>query len=346
MILTQTAIAVLTGKGLWLPLLVFAALGVMVFVAASRLARHADAIADATGLGRLWIGAVLLAASTSLPELITDVNAAVLGAIDIGIGDLFGSTLANMLILALLDIFYARRRILHQVALDHALVGSLAIVVTSVAAIAVASRGFAVIGPVGLESLLIVALYLFGMHAVYRSIGVVPSVPEQLELGETRRSVLRGGLRGFAFGTLGLLIVAPALVISAKAVAIETGQSDALIGTALVGITTSFPEIAATVAAARMGAFDLAVGNIFGSNAFNMCLIFAMDIAHPGGAVLALASVDHVMSGQIAVLALSLGVMGILARAQRRIAVVRVESLLIVASYVGALWLLASTGGG
>lgn len=340
MSIDDSALRLLTGNGLALPLAVFALLGAAVFVAASRLAKHADAIADATGIGRIWVGSVLLAASTSLPELLTDINAAVQGAVDIGVGDLFGSTVANMLVLATLDIAYARRRILHQVALDHTLVGVLAIALTAIATTAVAARGFVSLGPVGLESVLILGLYFFGMHAVYRSIGVIASAPEQLELGDTRRAVLRRGVRGFALGAAGLLVAAPMLVVAARAIAIEAGQTDAAIGTILVGVTTSFPEIAATVAAARMGAFDLAVGNIFGSNAFNMCVLVVMDVAYAGGPVLASVSPAQVLSGQVAMLTLALGVMGILARAQRRIAVVRVESLFIVMAYVGLVWLL------
>jgi cation:H+ antiporter len=325
-----------------LPLVAFFVLAALVFLAASRLAKHADAIADATGLGRVWIGSLLLAASTSLPELITDVNAAVLGAIDIGVGDLFGSTLANMLVLAALDLGYARRRLLHGVALDHTLVGAIGIVLTSIAAVAISTGGLYSLGPIGLESLVIAAVYLFGMHAVYRGIAVVPSPPTQLPLGATRKSVLLGGVFGFALGAVGVSIVAPLLVTAAQAVAIESGQSDTLVGTTLVGLTTSFPEIAATVAAARMGAFDLAVGNIFGSNAFNMCIIFAMDVAYTGGPVLAAASPQHAVSAQAAVLALALGVMGMLARAKRRIAVARVESLLIVGTYLTLILLLVA----
>jgi cation:H+ antiporter len=331
----------LTGGGVVLPLAVFSMLGAVVFIAAARLAKHADAIAAATGLGRVWIGALLLAASTSLPELITDINAAVLGAVDIGVGDLFGSTLANMLVLAVLDIVYSRRRLLHRVALDHALVGALAIVLTAIATIAVTADGVFAVGPVGFESLLIFAVYLFGMNAVYRGIAVVPSPPTQLELGATRATLLWTGVRGFLFGATGVLVVAPLLVTAARALAIESGQTETLVGTTLVGFTTSFPEIAATVAAARLGAYDLAVGNIFGSNAFNMCIVFAMDLAYAGPPVLASASAEHALSGQAAVLAIALGVMGILARAQRRISVVRVESLLVVVSYCAVIFLLA-----
>lgn len=334
-------LALLVGRGVLVPLGAFVLVGAAVFAIAWRLARHANAIADATGLGRLWIGTVLLAASTSIPELTTDVNAAVLDAVDIGVGDLMGSTLANMLLLALLDLGYARRRILDHVSPDHVLVGTLAVVLTAMAGAAIASGGWGRVGHVGVETLLIVAIYLLGMRAVYGSTQATRP-RDQLELSETSRTLLRRALAGFAIATVGLVITAPMLVLSAEAVAVESGLTETFVGTMLVGFTTSFPEIAATVAAVRLGALDLAVGNIFGSNAFNMCILLAMDVAYVRGPVLAHVSQDHVLSAQLAVLAVSLGMLGILARRGQRLGLVRIESVLIVLTYAGAAWLLAT----
>ncbi|RPI47132.1 MAG: hypothetical protein EHM59_05405 [Betaproteobacteria bacterium] len=138
------------------------------------------------------------------------------------------------------------------------------------------------------------------------------------------------------------MITAPLLVLSAEAVAVESGLSQTFVGTLLVGFTTSFPEIAATAAAVRLGAFDLAVGNIFGSNAFNMCVLLGMDLAYVRGPVLAHVSQQHLLSVQLAVLAISFGMLGLLARRGLRLGVVRIESVLIVLTYTGAAWLLAS----
>jgi cation:H+ antiporter len=335
------ALSVLIGRGALLPLAVFIAAGVMVFLVASRLARHADAVADATGLGRLWVGTVLLAASTSLPELTTDVNAAILNSVDIGVGDLMGSTLANMLLLGLLDIVYRRRQLLDNVSSNHALVATLAIVLTSMAGAAIVSGGWGRIGHVGVETILIVAIYLIGMRSVY--VNMSPTAPpEQLELGATSRTVLRGGLVGFGVAAVGLLATAPLLVVSAEALAAEAGLTESFVGTLLVGFTTSFPEIAATIAAVRLGALDLAVGNIFGSNAFNMTILLAMDIVYTRGPVLAHASQDHARTALFAAIAVGFGLMAILARRGNRIASVRVESVAIVLAYVGAVWVLAT----
>jgi len=327
-------LAMLTGNGLVPPLAAFLLLGVAVFFIASRLAQDADRIADATGLGRLWIGTLLLAGSTSLPELLTDVNAALLDLPNIGVGDLLGSTMANMLILAVLDLIFQKRRILETVAVDHVLVATLALVLTAMTGIAVAVGGWGAVGHVGMETLTIAVTYLLGMRVVYRSSAA--AVPhEQLALGQDRRTLLRRGLAGLAAAAAGLLITTPLLVISADAVAIESGLSNTAVGTLLVGFTTSFPELAATIAAVRMGALDLAVGNIFGSSAFNMFVLLPVDLAYRRGPLLASVDAAHGISAQFALLALALGILGILARAARRTLAVRVESVAILAAYAG-----------
>jgi cation:H+ antiporter len=329
----------LTGRGPGLPLIVFLLLGAAVFIIAARLAQDADRIADATGLGRLWIGTLLLAGSTSLPELLTDVNAALLDLPNIGVGDLLGSTMANMLILAILDLVYLKRRILETVAVDHVLVATLALALTAMTGIAVTAGGWGSVGHVGIETLTIAVAYLLGMRMVYRSSAThVPH--EQMALGEDRRTLLRRGLTGLGAAAAGLLVTTPFLVISADALTIESGLSDTAVGTLLVGFTTSFPELAATIAAVRMGALDLAVGNIFGSSAFNMFVLLPVDLAYRPGPLLASVAGTHGLSALFAILALALGILGILARAARRTLAVRLESVAILGAYAGLAWLL------
>jgi cation:H+ antiporter len=167
--------------------------------------------------------------------------------------------------------------------------------------------------------------------------------PDQLTLGESSRTLLRQGLGGFALAGAGLLLTAPLLVMSADAIAVEGGLTETFVGTLLVGITTSFPEMAATYAAVRLGALDLAVSNIFGSCAFNMCILLAMDVAYRPGPVLAAASHDHLLSALFAVLVVALGMLGTLARRGQHLGPVRIASVLVVLAYAGAMGLLAAT---
>lgn len=334
-------LSVLTGNGLMLPVAAFMLSGVMVFVITSHLAHHADAIADTTGLGRLWVGSLLLAGSTSLPEMVTDISAAAFLLPNIGTGDLFGSTLANMLILALLIIVYERRQLLQQAALDHALVGTLAIVLTALAGLSIASGGLGGTVGVGFDTLAIALIYLIGMRVVFDLTRRAANAPRVETPGEVSPSrLLRRALFGFGAATLGLLLVAPLLIFSAEALALEAGLSNTFVGTFLVGVTTSFPELAAAIVAVRMGAVDLAVGNIFGSNAFNMTVLLMMDIAYRGEPVLAAVSRSHVISSYAAVISIALGVMAILARTTNRSWVARFIALLIVLTYGAGFYLM------
>ena len=322
-----------------LPAALFVLMGVLVYRGGSRLVHHADVLAGASVLGRLWIGMLLLAASTSLPELITDVYSSALRTPNLGIGDLVGSSLANMSILAALDLAYARRRLLDGISREHIMVGALAILLTAVAGAAIASHGWRPIGRIDASSIVIVLLYLIGMRAV-RAEQPEAAPPEQLALGTTRRVVLRKAILGFSLSTAVLALSAPVLVLAAEGISRTSGLDETFVGTALVGLTTSLPEGVATVAAVRLGATDLAVANLFGSNAFNMCIFLPMDLASPTGSVLVRAAPQNVIGLLLAIATIALAVLRLLTPRGRSVGLWRPESLLILAAYGGAIWLL------
>lgn len=120
----------------------FVALSAVVAAAGVVLARAADRIAEVTGLGRLLVGSVLLAAATSLPELSVDVAAVRRGMADLATGDLLGSSLVNLLILAVLDLVQrSGRKMLSREAASHALSATLSIVLTALVGAAVVTAG-------------------------------------------------------------------------------------------------------------------------------------------------------------------------------------------------------------
>jgi cation:H+ antiporter len=325
----------------------FLASGAVVVLAGIALARSADAIAERTRLGRLWIGSVLLAGATSTPELATDVFAVRMGAADLAVGDLFGSSLANMLILAIVDLLPPRRGVLQRAALDHALAASLAIALNALAVVLVVFRPQASFLSVGPGSLLLFVLYVGGTRAMFRHAlrdGAPPAAaPDGDAAGPT--GSLRQALRGFAVAALAVLAAAPAFAWSARGIAEVSGLGNTFVGTLLLGLATSLPEVVTSLAAVRMGAFDLAVGNLFGSNAINMALLLPLDLAQPGSLFAAL-DPGHALSGLFAVLLMSLGLAAIAYRAKRRFAMLEPDSALMIAAYACAIWLLYLTSGG
>jgi cation:H+ antiporter len=318
--------------------LVFLASGIVVVLAGIALARHADAIAGATRIGRLWVGSVLLAGATSLPELTTDVFAVRLGATDLAVGDLFGSSMANMLILAIIDLLPPRGRVLREAAFDHALAASLAIALNTVAAVLVVLRPETSLWGVGPGSVVLFIGYLAGTRSVYRH-AARERPRTSVAPAERPRTALRPALIGFGGAAVAVFAAAPAFAWSAKGIAEISGLGNTFVGTWLVGLATSLPELVASIAAIRMGAFDLAVGNLFGSNALNMAIFLALDLAQPGN-LFATIDPNHALSALAAVILMSVGLAAIVYRARRRFAMLEPDSLLILAAYVAAIWML------
>jgi cation:H+ antiporter len=323
-------------------LAVFTAAGLLLVVAGTVQTRAADAVAELTGLGRLWVGSLLLAAATSLPELATDVSAVRIGAADLAAGDLFGSSMANMLILAAIGYVGVRGPVFRAATPVHAVTACLAIVLNAAAGIFVLTSVERPGWPMGIESLLLGAGFVAGMRVIYthRSDGAAAGPPVRARWAGTRAALLRFGVASAA-----VVLAAPAFAWSAKRIADLTGLGTTFIGTWLVGLATSLPELVTAVAAVRLGAVDLAVGNLFGSNAFNMVVFLAMDVAHPGGPVFAALDHTHALTALLAVVLMALGLAAIVLRSEGRRSLLEPGSALMILVYLLGLLLLYTQAG-
>lgn len=322
---------------------IFVLSGLLIVIAGSALAKYADDISDITGMGRLWTGSILLAAATSLPELATDVAAVRMGAPDLAAGDLFGSSMANMLILAIVDLIYSRQHLLQKAALDHALAASLAITLNAIGAIFMLLHEKLTVFGASPVSWIILVLYVAGTRVLYQhnrtensAPPTSPSPPQEVP----PKGKLSVALAKFFAAALGVLLAAPGFAWAAKGIAERTGLGSTFVGTWLVGLSTSLPELVSTIAAVRMGAFDLAVGNLFGSNAFNMVVFLPMDLAQPGSAISSSLAPAHALSGLIAIILMGIGLSAIVYRAKRRMALIEPSSLMLVLAYVIGIILL------
>jgi cation:H+ antiporter len=328
------------------PLLQFLACAVVIIIAGTFLSKFADAIAELTGLGRLLVGSVLLAGATSLPELTVDISAVRLGAVDLAVGDLLGSSLMNLLILALLDLsHHSRGRMLSKQAAAHALSGSVSASLTCLIAISLLTGRqlgpFTIFG-VSPAIYALVAAYVLGVRLVYldqriahRTAADEGAIPPNHAAGMTTV----GAIAGFAACAAAIFVSGPFLAHAADELADKTGLGGTFVGTTLVAFSTSLPELVSSFAALRMGAHDLAIGNVFGSNAFNMILLAPLDIVHPGS-LLATASASHAITCVAAVLATQVAVMGQLYQAEKRTRLIEPDALLVIAIVIGALALV------
>ena len=281
---------------IWIQFLLTA---LVIVLAGTRLARYGDVLGEKTGLGRSWIGVVLLAGTTSLPELFTGLGAT-LGAAapDIAVGDVLGSCMFNLLILAFMDAIQpvpisARA---HQ---GHALSIGLGLVLVGVAGLGLASGTVApAIGWVGIWSPTLIALYFLSMRAIYRHerarlTADAAEVAQALQYGDV--SLARAATH---YSIAALLVVGAALWLPSLGVQLarQTGLGEAFVGSLFIAITTSLPEIVVSISAVRLGAIDLGVGNVLGSNLFNLLILGIDDIFYLPGPLLAAAAPTHGIS--------------------------------------------------
>ena len=324
----------------------------VIVVAGTLLARSADAIADITGLGRLMVGTILLAGATSLPELTIGINAIWMGLPDIAVGDLVGSSLFNLLILAFVDIIHrSRGAILSRVAAGHALSATISIALTAVAGMAILMESRflkqtdSLIGP---GSIAITIAYAMGIRMLF--FDQLTTKSEALLAGDMTAVVGPRG-RGSVWKPLGLYLlsaaaifaIAPVLTRSAEHIAEVTGLGGTFVGTTLVALATSLPELVATLAAVRLGSADLAIGNIFGSNAFNMLLMVPLDLAGPGS-LFATVSLTHAVTCFAVVIVASVVVLGQLYRVERRVLFVEPDAALVITLVGFSLWIVYVAG--
>ncbi len=325
----------------WVIFIVSAAL---IVLAATQLAKYGDIIAIRTRLGGMFIGILLLAGATSLPEVLTTISSLSQGVPNLAAGNLMGSNLFNMFLLAILDLLNRKQRILRKAALKHALTGSLTVFMIGLAVFFMLADIEVQIGWVGLDSIIILLAYIASVALIQRSQLRIPGqASEKIEV-PAGTPPLWQGLAGFGLAALGLVIVTPWMVQSSADIAEITGLGTTFVGTTLVAIVTSLPELVTTITAIKLGADDMAIGNLFGSNMFNMFALGLTDVFYLQSRFLGIIDPAFLLVGMLGLLMTGLGLIGNLARLERRVLFIELDALLLILVYFSGLWLLYVRG--
>lgn len=325
----------------------------VILFAGTKLAQYGDAIAEKTGLGRIWIGLVLIALITTMPELVTSVSSvALVGSPDLALGTLLGSCCFNLSALAVLDILHRRTPVLSVASPRHVITaawGALLIAIAAASIVAASRFSFLALasGWLGIPSIVVIVLYLLGMWWIFRRersqrLQATSITPLQYDNFTTRTVAIRFALAAAAVIAAGIWLSFIGDEISAT-----TGWGSTFVGTLFLAITTSAPELVVAVGALRLGAIDLAVADILGANMLDIAILVPVDLAHGPGFVLSAVSPSHVIIASVAVMMTLLVIIGL--RFPRKRKIFRVASwyapLLIILYVVGAYILFTSTAG-
>lgn len=267
--------------------LIFAISAVVVVLAAVQLNRYGDVISQKSKLSGAVVGTFLIAGATSLPELTTSLTAVYIDNPDIAVGNMLGSNVFNVLILAAVDLIYRKQKMFNRLDQKQHLPSAIAgIVFTLVVVASLVMSSTLSLFNIGIEMFILVGLYILTVRFFENE-----EAEEMDEAAATGKDVsLKAASIGFAISAIVVFAAGSALSISGDQLAQQTGMSSSFVGSFLIAASTSLPELVTVLVAFKMGNYDMAVGSILGSNLFNLQLLAITDLFYQNGPILSATS--------------------------------------------------------
>ncbi len=321
----------------WIKLIASA---LVIIIAGTQLTRNAKIITGRIGLGPLWGGVLLLPLGTSLPELVTSWRAGAIGAPDLALGNILGSCLFNLTIIAFIDLFQGKGALLARADKRHIMTASLVIILLSLTSASIGSPFNISIGWVGLDTIAVLLLYLTGSYFLslneksnHDRENMEESRGEEGSSTASPRAYFKRSLLIFLGSAVLIIAAGVNLTDAADTIAVETGLGRAFIGSLLLALATSLPELVTTFTAVRLGWLDMAVGNVFGSSLMNLMILFFADLFYPQGSLLSSVSRSHLVTIAFTIALTSMAVFSLIYRSRKEIAHIGYDSLAILAGY-------------
>ncbi|UEM19160.1 sodium:calcium antiporter [Skermanella mucosa] len=331
---------------------IFVVCAVAIAFAGTKLAGVADTLADRTGMGEIIAGALFVGGSTSLPGIITSMTTAAEGYAGLAIGNAVGGLTAQTTFLAVADLVYRRANLEHAAATLTGLVqGTLLVTMLTIPLLAMASPEITILG-VHPASILLFVMYGFGLKLLSR----VKEMPmwspvmtddTQDEAQEAQDAEEDGDRRPTSrlwmlFGAYAAVTAVAGYLIGEASIALVglTGLSETAVGTVFTAVSNSLPELVTAIAAVRIGAVSLAVGDIIGGNAFEVLFLAAADIFYRSGSIYHRFTDENVFTTVLAILMTGILLLGMLRRQQQGIANIGFESALVLALYACSIVLV------
>lgn len=314
----------------------------LIGLAGVKLTRYGDVIAEKTGMGGTWVGLILLATVTSLPELSTGVSAVTFeDSPDIAVGDVLGSCVFNLTLLVVLDFLHREESIYSLANQGHILSAAFAVVLIGFADFNILLGDRAdhlAIGHVGLYTPLIVVIYALAVRSVF-----VYERKQRAEfVGTTAMRYPDVTLRQAVVRYAGASLIVVGAGIWLPFIGVELAQTmgwhKTFVGTLLIAFATSVPELIITIAAVRLGALDMAISNLLGSNLFDIFIIAMDDVLFTAGPILSHVSPLHAVTALSAMIMTGIAIIGLLYRPATRL----LQSVGWVSLFLFSVYLLNS----
>jgi cation:H+ antiporter len=312
--------------------------------AGTRLSRYGDILAEKSGLGGSWIGVVLMASVTSLPELVTGISSVTFASTpDIAVGDVLGSCVFNLLILAILDAMHRPMPLSSKARQGHILSAGFGVLLLGLVALSLLlNSAIASLAWVGTYSLAFITIYFVAMRIIfsYEKKQILQFIREAAEELQYEHISTAAAVRGYGLHAVVVIIAAMFLPKIGVGIAAATGLGESFIGNIFIAVSTSLPEVVVSTTAVRIGAIDMAISNLFGSNLFNIFILGIDDLLFLEGPLLSFASRSHLIPTLSAIMMTAVAVIGLSYRAEKKRLPVAWDSMVIVLLYLINLLLL------
>ncbi|MGB7242650.1 MAG: hypothetical protein WBC93_11250 [Sulfitobacter sp.] len=324
----------------------FAVAAACVWIAGARLAYLADALADRFKLAKSLVGLLLLSLATSLPEVATTLTAAVQQSRDLVLNNLFGGIALQTSILAMAD-YWARGPITNYPRkANHALEATLLVLLLSVTLVITNLGETLVVAGVGAGSACIAVIYVGAIWLLRRYDDSSDWVPVDLPDPDPLAFPAPTGLAQASNTSLiwqaiaacvAILVFGLMLVLFAERIADQSGLGTGFIGVTLLAAATSLPELTTSIAAVRIGAYTMAISNIFGSNLIMLVLVFPADILFRAGPILQDTTRMVSLALAFGLIVTAIYLIGLIVRRKPRIGVFGLDSILVLLTFVASL---------
>jgi len=306
--------------------------GLVILVwSADRFVHGAAATARFMGISPLVIGLTIVSLGTSAPEMFVSTMAALDGAGGLSVGNAIGSNIANIALVLGITALVAAIPIQKKLIKKEI---PILLLVTIIAGLVLADLKLDLFDALILIIALIVAVYLLFQQSSESGEAIIDE-DEQAEIDAMPK---KNAIFWLVAGLIALMVSSKMLVWGATSIAHAFGISDLIIGLTIVAIGTSLPELAASVASALKGHHDIAIGNIIGSNIFNLLAVLPI----PG--LIAPLVIDSAVIERdyMTMLGLTIGLVLIIALSYRRGTIPRFTGIILLAAYVAYMGLLYS----
>lgn len=308
-------------NNIYISILGFLVCAAVIVYSGSKLSFYGDQIASLTGMGKAWVGLILMASVTSLPELITGISSvAVVKAPNLAAGDIFGSCMFNLLILSVLDA-RIKKPLLSVVRSSHIVAAIFGIILLTIAGMGIYLAGeIPVVLWISSFSFLLFGVYLAAVWGIfkYEQVSLLETAPAPVTVSATHAADLKSVIGGYALHALVVIGAAVFLPYFGETIAEQTGMGNSFFGTLFLAAATSLPELVVSLAALRLGALDMAVGNLLGSNVFNMFILGIDDVFYREGSLFKHISTSHLLSVFITIIMTAVVGLGLLFKPKKK----------------------------